>query len=244
MKDLTLFTEYEVSSAETDMDGRLRLSAFVNLLIQSAIKSADLLGFGWADMTKHHLFWVLSRLHLNIDAVPKWYDKIIVETWPKDIYKILYLRDFIVRNENNDIIASATSAWFALDDKSRRPRHVNTADMDKFILLKDKHAINEIPEKLPPVADGNVFALTPEYFDVDVNKHITSTRYIDWMMNTFSIDFHNKHYPKELTIDYLKEIRLGSDISITKKEISSVEYLFEGYNKTQDVTAFRGKIIF
>jgi hypothetical protein len=33
-----------VSSAETDMNARIRLGALVNLLIQSAISSADALG--------------------------------------------------------------------------------------------------------------------------------------------------------------------------------------------------------
>jgi acyl-ACP thioesterase len=244
MQDLTLFTDYEINSAETDMFGRIRLGAFVNILIQSAIKSADKLGFGWEEMQKQGLFWVLNRLTLQIDAIPRWYDRISVETWPKDIHKILYLRDFIIRNEQKDIIAKATTAWLALDFKSKRPKHVKREHLERFTLLNDKHAIKEIPEKIPQVNAGVVREIDTAYFDIDLNRHVTSTRYIDWMLDTFSEKFHSNNYPVFLAVNYLKEIALGDKIALSKESINDKEFRFEGENLNAKSVSFRGKIIF
>ena len=64
-KNLVLTTNYSVTSADTDMYSRLRPGALVNFLIQSAIESADQMGYGFGGLKKQQLFWVLSRLTLE-----------------------------------------------------------------------------------------------------------------------------------------------------------------------------------
>jgi len=92
---LTLRKKFIVTSADTDMFGRLKLSVLANYLIQSAISSADKLGFGLKYLRKEKLFWVLHRLTINIEKQLKWYDEIEVETWPKTVEGLLYIRDFV-----------------------------------------------------------------------------------------------------------------------------------------------------
>ena len=55
-KSLTLNTNFSVTSADTDMFSRLRLGGLINFLIQSAIQSADDLGFGFGDISNQKLF--------------------------------------------------------------------------------------------------------------------------------------------------------------------------------------------
>ncbi len=101
-KDFTLFSKFNITSADIDMQARLRLGGLVNLLIQSAINSADQLGFGYGGLKEQKLFWVLSILTIEIYKPLEWYDIAEVETWPKNVERIIYLRDFIVRNQNKE----------------------------------------------------------------------------------------------------------------------------------------------
>lgn len=241
--NLTLFTKFEISSADTDSFGRIRLGSLINLLIQSAIKSADSLGFGFKSLSQQKMLWVLSRLSIEIYKPLQWYDVAEVETWPKNVERIFYIRDFIVRNQNNEIIAKATSAWLAIDLDSRRPKTLDKETTEQFTLLKDKHALDCSPEKLMKVEGDNTGTISPNFFDFDFNKHVTATRYTDWMMNTFPLEFHEKHYPKKLTVNYLKEILANEQIDIIKKD-NDTESLFEGTNLNNDMVAFRGKIEF
>ena len=89
--NLTTLSHFKITSADTDMHARIRLGSLVNLLIQSAIDSADKLGFGYGGIRHQNLFWVLSRLTLEIYRPLKWYESVEVETWPKDVERILYL---------------------------------------------------------------------------------------------------------------------------------------------------------
>ncbi|MEN8222444.1 MAG: acyl-ACP thioesterase domain-containing protein [Acidobacteriota bacterium] len=244
-KDLISTLKFKITSAETDMEARLRPGALVNLLIQSATHSADKLGFGYENLKKHNLFWVFSRLTVNIERPLKWNEVVEVETWPKDIDGLLYTRDFILRDERGKIVVKAASAWLPIDLETKRPKRKESFESDFFTYLKDKHALKDPPEKLPGVTEGDVFEVRSTYFDIDLNKHVTSTRYIDWMMNTFSINFLQNNYPKVLSINYVKEAMPEAKLNIIRTSNNDKEeFLLEGVNSETEKTSFRGKVIF
>ena len=241
-KELTLFTPYSITTADTDMSARLRLGAMVNLLIQSAIGSAEKLGFGFGDLSEQNLFWVLRNLTLEIYRPVRWSEELVVETWPKDIEGILYLRDFVVRDRKGLVVARATSGWLAIDRCSKRPKRFNPEQMQYFTHLREKHALGYSPERLGEVAGSDEFFVTPTFFDIDLNRHVTSTRYIDWMVDTLPLDFLLERNPVRLSINYLKETMLGNAIKLVRYTNKPNIFEFEGINETSGTSAFRGRI--
>ncbi len=242
--NLVCRTNFKVTSADTDMEARLRPGALINYLIQSAINSADQLGFGFSGLQQQQLFWVLSRMTVEIYEPVKWYDEIIVDTWPKDIEKIIYLRDFLVKRKSGEIIAKATSGWLAIDVNTKRPKIVDGLYTGIFKHLKDKHALNEPPEKLSQQKAGEEFIINTTYFDIDLNKHVTSSRYIDWMMDTFPVDFHKNNYPWKISINYIKETMPGEKILLLRTQPNEKDFLFEGFHSSSSNSAYRGKLEF
>lgn len=242
--DLTLYSAFKITSADTDMYMRIKLGGVVNLLIQSAINSAESLGFGFKGLRKQQLYWVLSRITVEIYHPLTWNQDVEVETWPKTIEGLLYMRDYIVRDKSQNIIARATSGWLAIDAETKRPKLLDGIEAEMFVYLKDKHALSESPEKLTATSEGDTFDVQSGYFDFDLNRHVTSTRYVDWMMDTYSIDFHKNHYPKKLSINFMKETLPGDSINIVRSSLNGLEYSFEGTNHAQKTVAFRGKIDF
>lgn len=242
--DLTLYSEFKITSADTDMFTRIRAGAIVNLLIQSAINSAESLGFGFKGLRKQQLYWVLSRLTVEIYHPLTWNQEVEVETWPKSIEGLLYMRDYIIRDKSQNIIARATSGWLAIDAGTKRPKLLDGIEAEMFVYLKDKHALSELPEKLSATGEGDAFNVQSGYFDFDLNSHVTSTRYIDWMMNTFSVEFHKSHFPKKLSVNFMKETLPGDSINIIRSSNKDSAYSFEGTNHDHKTVAFRGKIDF
>jgi medium-chain acyl-[acyl-carrier-protein] hydrolase len=242
--NLTTFSSFEVTSADTDMHGRIRLGSLVNLLIQSAIHSADNLGFGYGGIRQQNLFWVLSRLTLVIDRPLKWHEIIQVETWPKNVERILYLRDFILRDNEGNVVGKATTGWLAVDIETKQLKKIDGIHSGFFIHLKEKHAIAEPPEKVLPVSGGDSFDIKTGYYDADLNKHITTTRYVDWMMDTFPVDFHTECYPRKLSLNIMKETMPGDILKIMRNKGAKGEYYFEGENISKNVSAFRSCIKF
>ncbi|MFA5972919.1 MAG: acyl-ACP thioesterase domain-containing protein [Lentimicrobiaceae bacterium] len=243
-ENLTLYSRFKITTADTDMFSRVRAGAFVNLLIQSAINSAESLGFGFDELREQRLFWVLSRLTIEINNPLILNHETEVETWPKTIDRLLYTRDFIIRDIEQNIIARATSGWLAIDTQTKKPKIINGLQAEMFVHLKEKHGINELPEKLPTTHEGDSFTVHSGYFDFDLNKHVTSTRYIDWMMDTFPVDFHSNNFPKKISINFMKETLPGDSIHIIRKNNHGLQFCFEGTNLLNKTVAFRGKIDF
>jgi acyl-ACP thioesterase len=242
-RNLTLESKYTITSADADMNARLRVGALVNFLIQSAISSAHGLGFGFKDLKKHHLFWVLSRLTIEIEKPLIWDQSVTVETWPKDVAGLIYLRDFLIYRASGNCVAKATSGWLAIDSETKRPKIVEGTTAELFTLMRHKHAIETQPLKLAGVPEGDISNINPGYSDLDLNKHVTSTRYIDWMIDTLPLDLLQNKYPKSISVNYMRETMLGDNIQLVKKQEGNL-FHFEGINTTKNTVAFRGAIGF
>jgi len=243
-QELVLTYTFNVTTADCDMNARLRPGGLINFLVLAAINSADSLGFGYAGLRGQQLFWVLSRMTIEIYKPLKWYDKAVIETWPKDVNGLLYLRDFVVTDQHGEIVAKCTSGWLAIDIHSKRPRKVDEKHSYIFDRMKDRHALEHLPEKLGPVAEGDTFKVKSTWFDLDLNKHVTSTRYIDWMVDTLPVEFLQNHYPTRLSINYLKETMYGESIGIVRCSPEENQFSFEGINRSGNSVKFRGRMDF
>ncbi len=237
-KKIILKKNFTLNSDVSDMFGRIRLSGFINLLIQSAIKSADSLGFGFDVLKNKNMTWMLGRLSVEIYETPNWTQKISIETWPKTADGLLYIRDFIVTDENKKVIARATSGWLAVDLTKKRLINVDFLD-NIYKKQKFKSSLNYLPKKITAVDTQKSFEIKSTYFDIDLNKHVTAIRYFDWMMDSFDLDFHQKNYPKEIHINYMNEIALGSNITINKATINDKEFYFDAKNETSGKQSFK-----
>jgi acyl-ACP thioesterase len=242
--DKILVKPFVITTADADLQGRIRVGAYVNLLIQAAIESAEKLGFGYGSLQTQKLFWVLSRMTLDIYRPLQWNEAVTVETWPKNVEGILYLRDFIVRDSAGNDVARATSAWLAIDSQTKRPKVVGAEHTELFNALKDKHALTQLPIKLGKMELGQQFDFKSSFFDIDLNKHVTSTRYIDWLMDTFPLDKLLSNYPKQLNINYQKETMPGETIALYRTECDTSHYQFKGVNLNNNLAAYQAEIFF
>lgn len=244
IQELVLQYTFDVTTADCDTNGRLRPGGLVNFLVLAAINSAETLGFGYDGLREQKLFWVLSRMTVELVKPLHWRDKAVVETWPKDVTGLLYLRDFIVRDQHNEIVARATSGWLAIDLQTKRPRKVDEKFSYIFNSMREKHAMVELPEKLGGSPVGYPYEVKVTWFDLDVNKHVTSSRYIDWMFDCLPFEFLKENYPKKLSINYLKETMMGEKILVSRSSNENNDFLIEGIGRESQTPKFRGNIIF
>jgi acyl-ACP thioesterase len=215
------------------------------MLIQVAWHHAEKLEFGVEMMHREGLVWMLSRMQTKIYRQPFWNDNLSIITWPKGIRRLFYIRDFEMYDTQNRIVSQTTSEWLLIDVKTKRPKLFNPEN-NIFNQNKDKHAINnEVPvlETVPP--GSGLFSNEVKYSDVDLNQHLTTTRYIDWMMDTFSMDFHIKNKCKALILNFIREIPKDEKVSIQCSEDKDSNCFSFGFKKPGgEKDLFRGQMDF
>ena len=79
---------FRVRAGEAGGDGRLRPTALCDWFQEIAGNHAAALGWGAADLRLRGLSWVLSRLTLDVDALPAWQKEAVVSTWPSGAHRL------------------------------------------------------------------------------------------------------------------------------------------------------------
>jgi len=76
-------------------------------LEDAAIAHSESVGNGVAQIKAEGLAWILNRWHLQMDQYPKLGEKVILETWSSSFERFYGRREFLIRNEQEDIIGQA-----------------------------------------------------------------------------------------------------------------------------------------
>ena len=87
---------------------------------------------------------------------------------------------------------------------------------------------------------------TALYSHIDINKHVTAVKYIEWIQDHYHDKLYESQYVKEFQINYQSEIRYGEEVEIRRMNEGpepGFDY-FEGIRNHDRSTTFRAKIQF
>jgi len=244
--DLILRLENRIPAYYVSLNGEPKFYTLASMFLESAAEHASRFGFGYQDMIRDEVYWVLSRFHVIMYKYPQMDEVVQVETWPKGPDKLFFVRDYRMLSENNSLIANATTAWLILDGKTGRPKKTDDGNLQEF-QVTNQHAIEALPGKIAPVSEpDNERSVKALYSDLDINKHVNAVKYIEWIQDCYGEDLYKSQNVAEFQINYQLETRYGEDVNIRMKNLSEndpYEY-FEGIRSKDQTTAFRAKIKF
>ena len=244
--DLVLRLENRIPPYYVSLTGQPKFYTLCSMFFEAAAIHANNLGYGYDDMSRGQVYWVLSRLQVIMHAYPRMDQTIIIETWPKGANKLFFMRDYRMLSQDNHLIAQATTAWLILDRNSGRPKKIEDAKLNE-LTIKDRHGIENLPGKLPvisePDREESVKAL---YSDLDINNHVNAAKYIEWIQDCYDEELYKLNNVSEFQINYQLETRFAEDVRIRIKNLSKedpYEY-FEGIRAKDQMATFRARIRF
>ena len=100
--------DYLIRSYECDKNGELRLITLMNIFQDIADNHIADMGLGLDFCREQGLAWVGTNYHIHIDRLPKFHEKITVQTWPSAEKKLGKIRDFIVADSSGENIITAS----------------------------------------------------------------------------------------------------------------------------------------
>jgi acyl-ACP thioesterase len=245
--DLILRLDNKIPSYDVSLNGQTKFYTLCNILLDSAAVHANKFQFGYRDMQKENVYWVLSRFHIIMHEYPSMDERIRVETWPKGLNKLFFMRDFRILSEDGRLLTTATTAWLVLDGNTGRPKKMERNNSLHSFHVDDFHAIEPVPGKLPEIKlpDRQMPAVA-RYSDLDINKHVNAVKYIEWVQDCYPQELYEKQNVKEFQINYRAETRFGEEVQINIRNASGpdpYEYL-EGIRASDGNAAFRTRIQF
>lgn len=238
--------DYIIGYRDVDFNKNLRLSALFGYFQDTASMNVERLGIGVDTIAeKYSVAWVLTKILVEINRIPVWNEKITVETWPHEPKKYEFDRDFRVRDEEGNIIVSAISNWVLLDINTREIKKSDIISYPAISFIEERAIDSRIRKIKPSGQLEAVYRKVIGYSDTDVNGHINNAKYIDYIMDCFSMEAHKKHKVKSIQVNYIKEVFPG-DALILFRDISragSKLIYIEGINEADQKPAFSAELI-
>ena len=196
---------YTVCPQHLDCFGRLKASALLYFIQEISGEHAAQLDAGWDTLQEKHLFWAIIRHRVQITRLPEAGETITLETWPMPTTRVAYPRATAAYDAGGNELFRSHAMWVLMDTESRAMvlPGKSGVPVDGILLGNEPDA----PVSLLPKQLVNVHSRAVARSDLDKNRHMNKTRYLDWIDDLLPDGFRNGHCVKEISVCYLSEAR-------------------------------------
>lgn len=237
--------EFYLTAAEVNSQEEMPLSRLVTLIIDTATAHANRLGVGYARMMERNTSWVLSRLSTDIYRMPGVNHSYRMVTWVDSVNRLFSDRMFELQDsETGETIGWAHTTWMAIDMDSRRPSDLSSLQELVDVVTERPFGGTKSGKLLPltDMADG--YAYTFKVSDIDVNRHVTTRRYIDLITDLWPIDMYNARRVSRFEIAFKHEARYAEEAVTAKRPHAGAPSLFDSEIRVGDTACALARIQF
>ena len=224
-------TPIVVDPFNTDFDHRWSWTTLGKSLLNAAENHAKARRFGMMDLNDNHYTWVLSRLTIEMQKMPQVYERINVNTWIENIYRLFTNRNFSITAADGTPYGYARSVWAMIDYNTRQPAQLEQLEGEVFqpYLLPDEPCPIARQGRIRPLADSDyVGTHATVVSDIDMNGHVNSIKYVEHIMDLFPLDaYGNGRNLYRMEIAYMAESRYGDTLSFFRRQIDGDTYEVE-----------------
>lgn len=187
--------------------GSISCSSIINYFQDCSTFQSEELNLGFSYLNSINRVWLLNGWQLQIYRPAGLGEKIIVSTWPYDFKGFYGYRNFIMKNEKEEVIAAANSTWVYIDTITGRPIKV-TEDHAGYTLeppypMEYADRKVEIPDTLITLP-----AFSVKRSNIDSYNHVNNGQYVKMAEEYLSKDF-SLH---SMRIEYRTQAVLGDTI--------------------------------
>ncbi len=219
---------YLVYSNEVDFQEEMSVARLVEVLIDAASRHAERLSIGSDDLKKNNHAWVLARVAIELERNPRLGETLVVSTWIDSFTKHFTTRCFKLELQSGQLIGYARTVWSIIDSRER-----NSVDITPY-----NHIVEVVSDEPCPMAKPGKIAVISESIeptyadkvkvsDLDINVHLTSVRYIDYMLDQLPLQTYIDGRIARFEIHFLKEVKYGADIQMYKMEEAPGQLVLE-----------------
>ncbi len=205
--------QFKISTLHMDRYDRVKPSVLLYFAQEVASNHCLALSLDWQTLHKQHLFWAIIRQKMQISRLPTAGETITVETWPMPTTRVAYPRSTVAYDESGNEVFRAISLWVLMDTDTRNMILPGKSGIAVSGTLRGMELAS--PNSLVPKHLENTTIRTVGYTDLDRNGHMNNTKYLDWIDDLVSSQFHETHPIQDVTICYLSEALEGQEVTLS-----------------------------
>lgn len=244
MKEKVGHYDFMAEPFHVDFTGSLTMSVLGNHLLNCAGMHASERGFGIATLNENRYTWVLSRLAVQLDRMPRQYERFSIETWVENVYRLFTDRNFAVLDSEGKPMGYARSVWAMIDLDTRKPADLLSLHGGSITdYVCDRECPIEKPGRIKLQTAPTPVDYRTRYSDIDINGHVNSIKYIEHTLDLFPLEHFRAQRIRRFEVAYVAESYEGDTLSFLREEAAPNEYVVE-IKKNGGEAVCRCKLLF
>ncbi|MDA3817928.1 MAG: thioesterase [Prolixibacteraceae bacterium] len=216
--------DFTIRSYHVDVNCKLTLPKLCSFFQEIAGNHTVACGVGWDVLQRENVFWVLSRLKIDVDKYPEWQDKITIRTWSNGLEGLMAVRHFQVLNSKGKELIRAISLWLMVNTETRRL--VKADEFMRDFPVNTERLYDENPGKIKPLKEPVSFdPVQVSFTETDMNKHMNNVNYIERIINSYGYDFLLENNIKHFEINFLKEAVPGDVLKVQQQSVENDKFM-------------------
>lgn len=205
---------YRIEPYQADLTQRLTLMGLADYLLTASFTDALFSGYDSKSFGENY-GWVLLRMSMDIERLPRQLETITIRTWISDVNRLASTHNFEVLDSEGNLIATSSTIWTVIDLTTRKP--ISFTDYPEFCNTKVDRELQPVPTPplrlSTPTMNGR-YTHQVLYSYIDGNGHTYSINYLRMALDTLAIKeltttrrvrvdmnwMHETHYGERLTI--------------------------------------------
>jgi len=213
MKEYT--NTYYLSAGEGNPENELPWPLLVQRIIEVATAHANAWGMGHDTLIRDHHSWVLSRLTVEVQRMPRVDERYSLTTWIEDYNSAFSQRNIELYDGNGVTIGYARTIWMVIDMRTRKRADITQLSYMSHLVSTRPCPIDP-PTRLRAVECGTcTHRWSVGYTDCDANRHVNTVRYLEHVMNCFTLERYERQVVTRLELAFLKETHYGATLQLT-----------------------------
>lgn len=219
--------KFHVRGREVDRYGNMTLATLARLLLVVSGQQTDDLNAQYGNpLEGKNLTWFILQHDMIITRMPQWNDTITIETEAVAYNRFFTHRHFRVWCQDT-LIVETVMRFAIVDMKERKlvrisPELVQNYQVTEMTKLDAMTKIDKVDGSPSKTQQYNTY-----FSQIDMNQHVNNAVYLDWVIDSLDATFLKQHTPKQVTIIYENEVRLGDTVTheLHQYDNTSIHYL-------------------
>ena len=217
------------------------LTLLMSRIIEVATNHANSLGVGDARLIEDTQGWVLSRVTIEMKRYPRvdeWYS---LTTWVEDYNRHFSQRNMQIDDQQGNPIGYVRTIWVVINLSTRE-----SVDISKLSYISENVSERLCPiepiSRLKPFEPTRTVSHRFRYSDIDFNGHVNTVRYIEHLVNQFTMQHHADNMVKRMELAFVKEAYYDSDAEIAINDNNPFDVRLD--INADGITRVRSRFIF
>ena len=214
---------FEITMSDISEINEISNKGILKFLQEIACLHSDACGSSVTNQDEIGIAWIVLNWKVHIFSRPHWNTKLKVNTWASGQKHLSFYRDFKLTDENNNLVAIATSKWLPIDIFNKTFAKI-TPELTNRYQVVDKKVFDEPMKEKFVEPENSIFVrdYTVLRRDLDTNHHMNNLNYLDLAYEALPTNIPTDF--SDFEIMYKSEAKLGDVLELYFYSADNQEY--------------------